>query len=107
MQGSVILTMGSALTRAEQDGTEVAVLVQGEWFRGHVQGLDGHGLRLDDGQGHDLLVRLEHVAVLQIDQEKDTWVSAGVDGDAALLAGPAGQPDIPRPRAVEGSELTL
>jgi hypothetical protein len=101
MQVSVILTMGSALTRAEQDGTEVAVLVQGEWFRGHVQGLDGHGLRLDDGQGHDLLVRLEHVAVLRIDQEQEIWASEGADDDAASATGPVGQVDIPRPRAVD------
>ena len=98
MQASVILTMGSALTRAEQDGAEVAVLVQGEWFRGQVRGLDGHGLAMDDGQGHDLLVRLEHVAVLQIDQEKDTWASEVAD-DAAV--------DIPLPRPAEGSELTV
>lgn len=105
MQTSVILTIGSALTRAEQDGTEVAVLVQGEWFRGHVRGLDGHGLMLDDGQGHDLLLRLEHVAVLRVEQEPDPWANEGADDDTAL-AGPAGQPDIPRPRAVEGSGLT-
>jgi hypothetical protein len=95
MQGSVILTMGSALTRAEQDGDEVAVLVQGKWFRGHVQGLDGHGLRLDDGQGHDLLVRLEHVAVLQIDQERIENRPTEPEGL-----------DIPRPRAVEAPVLT-
>ncbi len=103
MQVSLILTIGSALTRAEQDGTEVAILVQGEWFRGRVRGRDGHGLVLDDGQGHDLVVRLEHIAVLQIDQEQDSWASEGADGDAAL---PSGHPDVPRPRAADGSGLT-
>ena len=97
MQVSTILTIGSALTRAAQDDIEVAVLVQGEWFRGQVLGLDGHGLMLDDGQGHDLIVRLEHVAVLRIEQEKDTWADEGQDEGL----------DIPRPRAVEGSELTV
>ena len=97
MQLSSVLTIGSALTRAQQDEIEVAVLVQGEWFHGQVQGLDGHGLVLDDGQGHDLIVRLDHVAVLRIDQETDTWADEGADG--AL--------DIPRPRAVEGTELTV
>ena len=90
---SVILTIGSALTRAEQDGSEVAVLVQGEWFRGHVRGLDGHGLMLDDGQGHDVLVRLEHVAVLRIDQEAEIR-SPEVTG-------------IPHPRIGETTELTV
>ena len=101
MQASVILTIGSALTRAQQDGTEVAVLVQGEWFRGQVRGLDGHGLSLDDGQGHDLLVRLEHVAVLKVDQEQDVWADEDtVDSDVD-------QPDIPRPRAADDAELTV
>jgi hypothetical protein len=102
MQVSTILTMGSALTRAQQDGTEVAVLVQGEWLRGRVTGLDGHGLGLDDGQGHDLLVRLENVAVLRIDQEEDLWTDEGssVD-DVSFPTGPTGQQDIPRPRAAE------
>jgi len=99
MQTSVILTIGSRLTRAEQDDVEVAVLVQGEWFRGRVLGVDGHGLVLDDGQGHDLVVRLEHVAVLEIeqeqDEEQDSWADEGPDLD------------IPRPRAVEASELTV
>ena len=93
MQLSSVLTIGSALTRAQQDEIEVAVLVQGEWFHGQVQGLDGHGLVLDDGQGHDLIVRLDHVAVLRIDQEADTWTDEA--------------PEIPRPRAVEASELTV
>ena len=97
MQTSVILTIGSALTRAQQDGTEVAVLVQGQWFRGHVNGLDGHGLAIDDGQGHDLLVRLDHVAVLQVDQEQDVWA----DED------PAAHPDIPRPRAADDADVTV
>jgi hypothetical protein len=101
MQVSGILTMGSALTRAEQDGTEVAVLVQGEWFRGHVRGLDGHGLMLDDGQGHDLLLRLEHVAVLRIDQEQELWAVEGTDAGEASSMEPVGRLDIPRPRAVE------
>ena len=106
MQVSTILTIGSALTRAQQDEIEVAVLVQGEWFRGQVQGLDGHGLVLDDGQGHDLIVRLEHVAVLRLDQEEDSWAdevdpSSGRHDDGAYRAGPVNQPDIPRPRAAD------
>ncbi len=99
MQVSVILTIGSALTRAEQDGTEVAVLVQGEWFRGHVRGLDGHGLMLDDGQGHDLLVRLEHVAVLRIDhsggalylwatRDQACWETVDWFADRGILVAP-------------------
>ena len=113
MQVSTFLTIGSALTRAAQDDLEVAVLVQGEWFRGHVQGLDGHGLVLDDGEGHHLVVRLEQVAVLRIEQEKDPWATeeshhrSVLHDDAAMRMGPVGQPDVPRPRADRDSELTL
>lgn len=114
MQVSTILTIGSALTRAQQDDIEVAVLVQGEWFRGHVQGLDGHGLVLDDGQGHHLVVRLDQVAVLRIDQEPDPWAEAEdqrpssvFEDDSAMRMGPVGQPEIPHPRADADAELTL
>jgi hypothetical protein len=61
---------------------------------------------LDDGQGHDLLLRLEHVAVLRVEQEADPWADEGAEDDAARAAGAAGLPEIPRPRAVDGSELT-
>jgi hypothetical protein len=107
MQVSLILTIGSALTRAEQDGTEVDVLVQGEWFRGHVRGRDGHGVVLDDGEGHDLILRLDQIAVLRTDQEQDTWADEAADDGAALSVVPAGEPDVPRPRAADGSELTI
>ena len=104
MQVSTVLTIGSALTRAQQDEIEVSVLVQGEWFGGQVMGLDGHGVVLDDGQGHDLIVRLDHVAVLRLEQEKDPWADDEIE---AAHPTDAADPVIPFPRAADAPELTV
>ena len=58
---STMLSVGTLLRRAEETGTEVRVLVQGSWLDGRVIGCDGMGAVLDDGNGQQVLVRLDSV----------------------------------------------
>lgn len=67
MNGSTVLTIGTALSRAEQAGATVAALVQGQWITGRVLGIDGHGVVLANSDGESAVLRLEHVAVIRID----------------------------------------
>ena len=67
MNGSTVLTIGTALNRAEQAGAQVSALVQGQWISGRVLGIDGHGVVLANGDGESAVLRLEHVAVVRID----------------------------------------
>ena len=67
MNGSTILTIGTALSRAEQSGATVSALVQGQWISGRVLGIDGHGVVLANGDGESAVLRLEHVAVIKIE----------------------------------------
>ena|SRR5689334_4281986 len=67
MTGSTILTIGTALSRAEQSGATVSALVQGQWISGRVLGIDGHGVVLANGDGESAVLRLEHVAVIKIE----------------------------------------
>ena len=69
MNGSTILTIGTALNRAEQAGAQVSALVQGQWITGRVLGIDGHGVVLSNSEGESAVLRLEHVAVVRISEE--------------------------------------
>jgi hypothetical protein len=68
MNGSTILTIGTALSRAEQAGAPVFALVQGQWISGRVLGIDGHGVVLRNADGESAVLRLEHVAAVRIDE---------------------------------------
>jgi hypothetical protein len=68
MNGSTILTIGTALNRAQQAGAQVFALVQGQWIAGHVLGIDGHGVVLRNSAGESAVLRLEHVAAVRIDE---------------------------------------
>ena len=62
---SSMFSVGTLLRHAEDSGTVVRVLVQGEWLEGKVIGCDGLGAVLDDGHGEQFLVRLESVAAVK------------------------------------------
>ncbi len=67
MNGSLIYSIGTALNRAHDNNIMVEVLVQGEWMRGHVVGVDGHGVVIcsDDNLEH-AVVRMEAITVVRI-----------------------------------------
>jgi hypothetical protein len=63
---SMQYTIGTALSRAHEQGLEVEVLVDGHWITGVVAAADGLGVVLErDGVEH-AVVRLERVSVVRV-----------------------------------------
>ncbi|MGA8992826.1 MAG: hypothetical protein WB441_00795 [Nocardioidaceae bacterium] len=52
---SVLYTVGTALNRAQQNGLTVQILVEGQWLRGQVAAVDGHGVVLADTDEHSVI----------------------------------------------------
>ena len=63
-QSSTLFTVGTLLGHAQDAGAPVRVLVQGCWLDGRIVGADGLGAILDDGNGHQVLVRLDSVVAV-------------------------------------------
>ncbi len=72
---STFFTVGTLLRHAEDAGASVRVLVQGTWLDGRIIGADQHGVVLDDGNGQQVLVRLEAVTAVSFSR-------AEIDNDA-------------------------
>lgn len=66
MSGSMLYTMGLALTRAADLGLAVSVLVEGHWLRGLVAAHDGIGLVLEQEDGTHSVVRVERVSAVTV-----------------------------------------
>jgi len=62
---STIFTIGTALRRAEDNHLSVEVLVNGQWLRGNIAGLDGEGLVLSTHAEH-AVVRLSAISAVRI-----------------------------------------
>jgi hypothetical protein len=93
-QGSTLFTVGTLLRHAQDAAAPVRVLVSGTWLDGVIVGADGLGVILDDGNGHQVLVRLDSIVAVSfsrsaIDGEDS---SAADDGDARAHWGAARQP---------------
>lgn len=63
-QTSTLFTVGTLLRHAQDAGAAVRVLVQGCWLDGRIVGADGLGAVLDDGNGHQVLVRLDSIVAV-------------------------------------------
>lgn len=73
---STMFTVGTLLRHAQDAGAPVRVLVNNTWLDGVVVGADGMGVILDDGNGHQVLARLDSIAAVSfsrahIDGEQD------------------------------------
>jgi len=66
MSGSMLYTMGLALTRAADLGYEVSVLVEGQWMHGRVAAHDGTGLVLEQVDGTHSVVRTERISAVNV-----------------------------------------
>ena len=66
MSGSMLYTMGLALTRAADLGYEVSVLVEGQWMHGQVAAHDGTGLVLEQTDGTHSVVRVERISAVNV-----------------------------------------
>ena len=78
---STLFTVGTLLRHAQDAGAAVRVLVQGTWLDGRIVGADGHGVVLDDGNGQQVLVRLE--AVVAVSFSRTDIDDPGADPDEA------------------------
>jgi hypothetical protein len=84
---STVYTIGTALSRAQDNGLPVDVLAEGQWLSGRVMALDGHGLVLTTEEGGYAVIRLASVsAVRVIDQATARPAPAsGVPAEAPQL----------------------
>jgi hypothetical protein len=62
---TTLFTVGTALRRAENNNLPVEVLVHGQWLRGTVAGVDGHGVILSTPSEH-AVVRLDSISAVRI-----------------------------------------
>jgi hypothetical protein len=63
---STLYTIGTALSRAEQLGTPVEVLVAGQWLSGRIVATDGMGLVLNSEDEEHSVVRMESISAVRI-----------------------------------------
>lgn len=97
MSTSQIFTIGTALRRAEDNNVPVEVLVEGQWLRGNIAGLDGDGLVLVTPERTQCVVRNAHISVVRIlaslsfDEEEQQAPRTTSYADAREEAGSQGQ----------------
>lgn len=87
-QHSTLFTVGTLLRHAQDAGAAVRVLVQGCWLDGRIVGADGLGVVLDDGNSHQVLVRLDSIVAVSFsaadidDAGDDTGHDTGFSAEA-------------------------
>jgi hypothetical protein len=69
MSSSMLYTMGMAISRAQDLGFDVAVLVEGQWIQGTIAAQDGVGLVLEHDMAEHSVVRMESIAAVRIMSE--------------------------------------
>ncbi len=91
MSDSTLYTIGTALNRAQDNGAQVHLLVEGEWLSGQVLAVDGHGVVLRDGEGEHAVVRMQSVSAVRIASEAPMRPQRAPLTEAARpMPGPAG-----------------
>jgi hypothetical protein len=65
----MLYTMGMAISRAEDLGFDIAVLVDGHWIEGRIAAQDGVGLVLEHDSAEHSVVRMEQIAAVRIMSE--------------------------------------
>ena len=96
-QSSTLFTVGTLLRHAQDAGALVRVLVQGTWLDGRIVGADGLGVVLDDGNGQQVLARLDAISAVCFsradidhdDTDMDSWAHEHRRRDP-IAAGPVG-----------------
>jgi hypothetical protein len=62
---SVLYTIGTALSRALDNGSTVQILVEGQWLDGRVAAVDGHGVVLSD-ELEQSVIRMSSVSAVRM-----------------------------------------
>jgi sRNA-binding regulator protein Hfq len=79
---STLFTVGTLLRHAQDAGAPVRVLVEGTWLDGRIVGADSHGVVLDDGNGQQVLVRLDAIIAVSFSRADIDDPDADPDEDA-------------------------
>ena len=96
MSSSILYTIGTALSRAQENDVPVQVLVEGQWLSGRVAAVDGHGLVLHSDDLEHSVVRVERVSAVRVFAEAPHRApitrgdSVPVDGSPRVFAQGAG-----------------
>jgi len=81
-----MFTIGTALRRAEDNHLSVEVLVNGQWLRGNIAGLDGEGVVLSTHIEHSV-VRLAAISAVKIPESMGaTSAAEAFDEDRQLTS---------------------
>lgn len=65
---TTILTVGTALRHAHDQGTPVHVLVGTTWLDGDVVGVDGDGVVLVSPEGESIVVRMAGISAVRVER---------------------------------------
>ena len=110
MLRSTLYTIGTALTRAQDSGVSVDVLVDGHWIQGDVSAVDGHGVVLHCSDGALAMLRVEKIDVVLVRQTEAFQGREQVEpAEAHPMSAPeaerhTGDARVVRPRAsIEGA----
>jgi hypothetical protein len=101
---SMQYTIGTALDRAQQQGLEVEVLVEGHWLTGKIAAADGLGVVLDREGVEHFVVRLDRISSVRVGVRAPTMdVSDPVAPDGPDRT-PDGAVPMPAPTTDEADE---
>jgi hypothetical protein len=83
---SMLYTMGMALDRAQENGLNVRVLVDGSWIEGHIAAYDGTGLVMESFDGMHSVIKAERIAAVTVCAESP-YRAPLESGDAHAMPG--------------------
>jgi sRNA-binding regulator protein Hfq len=63
---SVLYTIGTALNRAKDNSADVQILVEGQWLRGQVAAVDGHGVVLASDALDHCVIRMGSISAVRV-----------------------------------------
>ena len=95
-ESSMVYTMGTALSRALEDNSEVGVLVDGVWLVGAVVIHDGVGVVLDNDEEHSI-VKVDRIAAIRVLSRIPEQVRI-TDGEARMAPSWGQAMPMPGPR---------
>jgi hypothetical protein len=63
---SVLYTIGTALGRAQDNHSNVQILVEGQWLSGQVGAVDGHGVVLVSSDHEHSVIRMGSISAVRM-----------------------------------------